>query len=261
MQKDTLIRLRNTVFIIGCFLVYRNAKYAYAYLLFGADTWNNLDPLLSMAIMLATGIVMAVTAAWLTTGSFTLQSLGLGTGVLKGLAWGFICTVPMFAGYAYLGEPNPGSILRILYRDLVLAGFGEELMFRGFLFGLLFYTGGWGFIPASLLSGLVFASGHLYQAQDFANAVSIFAFTTLAAAGFSWMYLAWRSLWFVVFLHGFMDLSWSLFSIPDDVTGSPMVNAFRILTIICAAIVCVRLGRYKLNGIWWRNEVTNDPFN
>lgn len=259
MQKDTRVRLKNTAIIVGCFLFYRNAKYIYAYLLFGTDTWNKQDPLLSMAIMLATGIVMAVTAVWLTTGTFTLRSLGLDTGLFKGLVWGFICSVPMFAGYAFMGDPDTENLLRILYRDLVLAGFGEELMYRGFLFGLLFYAGGWGFIPASLLSGFVFASGHLYQAQDMANAVSIFVFTTLAAAGFSWMYLAWRSLWFVVFLHGFMDLSWSLFSIPDDVTGSPMVNAFRILAIICAVIVCVRLGKWKLTGMWWRHTASAGP--
>ena len=45
----------------------------------------------------------------------------------------------------------------------IYPGFFEELICRGLFFGVLFRFCRWGFLPAALLSSVIFSLGHMYQ--------------------------------------------------------------------------------------------------
>ena len=126
------------------------------------------------------------------------------------------------------------------------------------MFGFLFFYAGWGFLSAGIFTGLLFASGHLYQAQDMSDAVSIFLFTTGVSLGFAWFYYVWKSLWLVVFLHGFMDLIWDSVNVETNVTGTLWVNVGRFATIIFAVAYSIRVaaknGRFDLRKKLWLNS-------
>ena len=258
MSKNKIFR---SLLIIFAFFIYKYQKYIYAYGFFGKANWNNLNELISLSIVVFTGIVLALTVNYVIHKKISFTELGLKTGFWKGLLWGFVFTLPMFIGLPILVDFKLNFSFEIIYKALFLAGFGEEFVFRAFLFGLLFYYAGWGFLPAGIFTGLFFGAGHLYQAENIPSAIAIFLFTTGASLGFAWFYYAWKSLWMVVFLHGFMDLAWDM-SINDElasnVLGSPWVNIFRFSTLIFAIVFSVfhskKIGTYDLKPKLWVNK-------
>lgn len=254
MKKKLVI----SVIVILGFLAYKYSKFFYSYIIFGVDNWKAANINLLMTILLATGISIALLCSWLVKGKPSFNALGLKKDVLQGLIWGVICSLPMFIGYYFTGQVNKDFDLELVYRDLILAGFGEEFMFRGFLFGLLFYYLGWGFIPACIISSFFFGIGHLYQAENLMSAVIIFLFTALANAGFAYFYYAWNSLWMVIFLHGFMDLAWDTFSVAENVTGNTWANVFRFISLGLAIIISIRIAkkcnRWDLKTKLWQNK-------
>jgi len=237
-------RFNRSLIIIVCFLVYRYSKYLYAYVIFGHESWNNLSRLYASGIMLITGIVMAFVAGYAINKRVSLNDFGIGPkGFIKGLIWATLFCVPMFLGLGFISQFNFQPTLDLAVKGIVLAGFGEEFIFRAFLFGLLFFYAGWGFLSAGILTGLFFGAGHLYQADSFGSALAIFLFTTGASIGFAWFYLAWKSLWMVVFLHGFMDFIWDGYQIDTDVTGGLWVNVARFSTLIFAIVWSIRVAK------------------
>ena len=58
------------------------------------------------------------------------------------------------------------------FKNMMIAGFFEEFLYRGFFFGVLFYFAGWGFIPAIILPSIYFGIGHLYQAESLNESIS-----------------------------------------------------------------------------------------
>ena len=253
------IKIIPSFIIILGFLAYKYSKFLYAYVIFGKEKWLAMetDFYISSTIMLATGIAIAIMCNWFLHKNFQLHTLGLESDVLNGLFYGILFTIPMFLGFAYYFHGSFGIDGKIIYRDLVLAGFGEEFMYRGFLFGLLFYSAGWGFIPASLLAGIFFGMGHLYQAETMSDGISVFLFTALASVGFAWFYYVWNSIWMLVFLHASMDIIWDMFNVDADVTGNLAVNIFRFATlglvIIITARFAKRIGRDDLKYKLWLN--------
>jgi len=256
MKSPQLLR---TLIILGLFLVYKNAKYAYAYLVFGTEQWQAWPNWIPASIMLATGVLMAMLSTYFILHRIRLSDLGLSThGLGQGLLSALLSSLPMFLGLGFLQgftqfQPDGG----ILYRGIVLAGFGEEFLYRAFLFGLLFYHAGWGFLSAGLLTGLFFGYAHLYQAHSIGSGVAIFLFTTGASLGFAWFYYVWQSLWMALFLHGLMDLIWDSYGVDTNVTGSLWVNVARFSTLGLAIFLSVRqakkTGRYDLKKKWWLN--------
>lgn len=72
---------------------------------------------------------------------------------------------------------------------MVFAALFEEIIFRGFLFGMLFRYLKIGFVLAALIPSLLFGSIHLYQGADLISALIVFAVTFIGALYFSWMYV------------------------------------------------------------------------
>ncbi|MGV3630639.1 MAG: CPBP family intramembrane glutamic endopeptidase [Bacteroidota bacterium] len=262
MTKTFLLR---SSLIIGAFLLYRYSKYFFAYCCFGVKQWNAMNENISSSFLLAAGIVIALGCNYGISKRISFRELGLGNDFLKGLFWGFVFTLPQFIGLSFLSgfkySFSPGSA----YEAIVLAGFGEEFIFRGFLFGLLFYYAGWGFLPAGIFTGLFFGWGHLYQAESLGQAIGIFFFTTGASVGFAWFYHAWKSLWMVIFLHGFMDLAWTSTmnsELAPNVLGSVWVNVFRFSTLIFAIVFSIwyskKIGTYDVKKRLWVNKLKRD---
>ena len=135
----------------------------------------------------------------------------------------------------------------------------EEFLFRGFLFGILFRKLGWGFIPASVLGAVIFASGHLYQAGSFLEGIGIFMVTFMGAAWFAWLFIEWdENLWIPIFLHTLMNLSWVLFDVGGNALGDSQTNLYRAITIVLSvATTIVRNIRKKNFQINRKNLMVN----
>lgn len=170
-----------------------------------------------------------------------LETFGMQKGFSKGLLFSAITVLPMFLSSAAIGKMSEDiSVLNLLHHTL-FAGFMEEFLFRGFLFGLLFRKLGWGFIPASLLGALIFGLGHLYQGHTVLQTTGVFFVTALGAVWFAWLYIEWNAnLWVPIFLHTFMNLSWSLFEVSDTALGGWYTNLFRIITIALTIIITIK---------------------
>lgn len=243
--------------VIATLMVARNLKYAFAYLVFGLDGWAALDPY-NASTMVAYGqitLVMLVTA--LLMGRSTFSALMMDRKALWGIGFGLVLSLPMWLGYGIMAGGELNMNLPLIHRDILSAGIGEELLYRSFLFGILFYQARWGFVPAALLPGIFFGIGHLYQAEDLGSSIGIFLFTSLGSVGFSWFLHVTKNFWLLASLHAFMDLAWDLFSIQTDVTGNLWVNVFRFISLGAMIFYCVKQYRkdpdLNLNGRLWIN--------
>lgn len=175
------------------------------------------------------------------------EQSGLASGFGTGALFAIVCTIPMFVGYAWIGTCNRELTMNHLLTRVVIAGFFEELVFRGFVFGQLFRTARWGFIPAALLTAAAFGSLHLYQGHDLVSALGAFTVTTLGSLFFSWIYVEWNyNLWTVIWLHTLMNLPWILFNVSDSgAVGNFSANALRISTLVLAIILTVLYKKRK----------------
>lgn len=160
-------------------------------------------------------------------------SLGLSKNILVAIGLSILFTLPMFLGGFIFFEFDREIKLQQLFAGTIVAGFMEELYFRGFLFGQLFRNTNLGFLPSIFFGALIFAFGHLYQSQNVSVLIGIFLITFLGAVFFAWLYVEWNyNLWVPIFTHALMNLSWSLFNISDTALGGLNANIFRWLTII-----------------------------
>ncbi|RDZ27248.1 CPBP family intramembrane glutamic endopeptidase [Lysobacter silvisoli] len=189
----------------------------------------------------------------------TLYSLGLAPDRWRiGLLAAVACTAILPLGYALIAPlsltPQFGSAV---LRQALLSGVGEELLYRAFLFGLLFRYAGWGFLPAALVSALYFGANHLYQGQGLADSAAIFALTALGGLWFSWLYVEWRwNLWLPIGLHVLMNLYWDLFAVSDTALGPMAANLLRFAVIGLSLALTLRYarrrgGRLIVGRHWW----------
>jgi uncharacterized protein len=181
-----------------------------------------------------------------------LKVLGLQKGFFAGLAFSFIVVLPMFLGSAIIGEFVSDINLLALVHKTFLAGFMEELLFRGFLFGILFTKLKWGFIPASLPGAVIFGISHLYQGSGITETLGIFAVTFIGALWFAWLYIEWNdNLWVPIWMHILMNLSWALFDVSSNALGGFEANIFRVVTIALSVIItiayCKRRKLFRIN--------------
>ena len=182
-----------------------------------------------------------------------LKELCLDKNILSALAFSLVAVSPMFISSALIGRINDDVDVTTLLHKTLFAGFMEEVLFRGFLFGILFRRIGWGFIPAAVLGAIIFAISHLYQGSGTSELIGIFLATFIGSAWFAWLYIEWKeNLWVPIFLHVFMNLSWTLFNVSDNALGGVYTNIFRIITITITVVATIlynnRKDRYRING-------------
>ena len=226
-----------------------------------AGAWTGYPRLAALAV-LAYGPQLLVTlglAAALFGPRAAAAALGLGRAPGRALLLGLACTAPMALGLALHAPPALGpDTLPALVRSALLPGFGEELLYRGFLFGLLFRYAGWGFLPAALLAALLFGGAHLYQGGDPGEAAGIFALTALGSLWFAWLYVEWDyDLWVPVALHVLMNAWWTLFPVADNALGPLWTVGLRLVVMalsigVTLAFVRRRGGRTVQGRRWWR---------
>jgi len=254
MKKKIII----SFVVIFTFVALNYLKFFFRYVVFGEEVWMAMDFNLAISYLNYTKIAIVLIVTFLLFKKIDFELFGLKKDFLNGLMIAMICVVPMFLAYGYAVDFKTDMTIERAHANLVLAGFYEEFMYRGFLFGILYYYAGWGFISAVLIPSIVFGIGHLYQAETCGEAVGVFVFTALASAGFSWFYVAWRSLWMVAFLHGFMDLVWDMFSVQTNVTGNFYANIFRFITLGLAIFFSIQKAKagnsYSLKGKLWLNR-------
>lgn len=184
--------------------------------------------------------------------------LGMNKGIITGMIFASITVLPMFLGSLITGKVAEDLSLSGLIQRSLLAGFMEEYLFRGFLFGILFLKLGWGFIPASMTGALIFGAGHLYQGSSLPETAGVFFITALGAIWFSWLYIEWKNnLWIPVFLHVLMNLSWQLFDVSNNALGGIYPNIFRIITIALTVIITIRHNRKSGMQVKRRNLMIN----
>ena len=187
------------------------------------------------------------------------KNLGLNKGLIIGFLFSIITVLPMIVSSAIIGKIDNNLDFGSLFHKTFIAGFFEEYLFRGFLFGILFRKLKWGFIPASILGGLIFGLGHLYQGSTLLETTGIFAITTIGAIWFSWLYIEWeKNLWIPIFLHTLMNLSWILFEVSNNALGGVYTNLFRIITIALTIIITIRYHKKRGLNINRNNLITNN---
>lgn len=247
MKNNQNISINSTIVILS-FLLARYSKFFFA-IMVGIENWESLDDNIAYSLILLFGLITGLVLTIFLTGKLSLEPLGLKINLLKDLGYGILYTIPMFLGFLFIFRFIYILDLSTYYKFLVVAGFGEELLFRGILFGLLFKYCSWGFIPACIISGLFFGAGHLYQATDLASLIDIFTFTFFANAGFAFFYYVWGSLWMIISLHGFMDVVWAMFPLNAEFESNAYIPLFRFSTLIIAILVTTRKFRRQDNGM------------
>jgi uncharacterized protein len=176
------------------------------------------------------------------------KTLGLHKGFITGLVLALIAVLPMLISSAVMGRIDENLDTFLLLQSTLFAGFTEEWLFRGFLFGILFLKLGWGFIPASVIGAVFFGLGHIYQGSTLPETAGIFLITAIGAAWFAWLYVEWNNnLWVPVFLHILMNLSWTLFDVSANALGGWYTNLFRVITIALTIIITLRY--HKKTGL------------
>lgn len=147
-----------------------------------------------------------------------------------------LCCIPMVLGYAYLSTELNLSVASVI-TGAVYPAFFEEIIFRAILFGLLFRVCKWGFIPAALLTSLIFGFGHLYQSHDFISALMLFGFMAVAGSWFAWLYCeCGYSIWYPMWMHLFMNAAYGIFNMSGGAMGEASANIFKGLTIILSLV-------------------------
>lgn len=128
----------------------------------------------------------------------------------------------------------------------VVAGFFEEVMFRGFIFGQLFRFARWGFVPAVLASVVPFAFLHIQFEWKLMAIGSMVVLTALDGAFLCWMFVQWRyNLWVPVWLHILINLSWIAFE-GNDPESRIWANIVRLAAIFLSILFTVWIK--KRNG-------------
>ncbi len=178
-----------------------------------------------------------------------VQSLGLSANLLKGLLFAALCCMPLLIGFPIIGSFDNELTFDVFLKNVILAAFFEEVVFRGFMFGQLFRYGRIGFIWAVLFPAILFAAGHLYQGHSVSSSLMAFGITAIGAVYFSWVYVECNcNLWIPVGLHLFMNLCWIVFPVEGNETavGVLMPNILRFISIaLTAALIVIYKRRHN----------------
>lgn len=206
-------------------------------------------------------VVPLAVAAWWRGRDRAVDALGLAGSLWEGIAVAGSCSAIVVIGYALATDLAPPDGLALaLFRTAVLPGIAEELLFRAFLFGMLYRYAGWGFLPAALLSALVFGIEHVDQGGDALEALGIAALTGVGGLWWCWLLVEWRwNLWVPIGFHVLLNAYWTAFDMADDALGGGWTIALRgaciALSIGLTLVVARRRGGRQVTGArWWRSR-------
>jgi membrane protease YdiL (CAAX protease family) len=183
-----------------------------------------------------------------------LAELGMSGGdtrIGRGYAFGLLASLPMLVILPF-GLPAHLDVQDVV-GSVLLGPFAEEVLFRGFLFRQLYRHARWPPAVAMIASALAFGLAHLgnVNLQAPHGAWLGFAQVATTAGGgllFAWMLFRLGSLWPVIGLHTFMNLSWQLFGVDDwaaaaqagaTAIGPAAANIARVATVTLAVYLTI----------------------
>jgi len=152
--------------------------------------------------------------------------------VAAALGFALLCSTPMLILGLRCGVSDSAAPLDLLYTAAIWP-LAEEILFRGYAFGLLVRRSGWNVWAAAAVTAAVFGAVHLLneEVQVHELAGQLLSVGLIAAGGvvFAWLYYRWRfNLWVAVGLHGLMNLWYALFAMADTPIGSTWLIAARV---------------------------------
>lgn len=173
-------------------------------------------------------------------GQTIFELLGLARDPSIGIAFAFIATLPMLFGYAVKFILNKDLSVNTIIINTISSAFFEEIIYRAFLFGMLYKLTRLGFLPSVFFGSLLFGAAHLYQAENLNQIIEVFAITFLGSLLFSWVYAELQfNLWTAIFLHCFMNLYWLVFNVDEVAIGGTYANIFRFSTVLIAIVLTI----------------------
>jgi len=191
------------------------------------------------------------------------EKLGLSKGLTIGIAFAFFSTLPMLIGYSIKFNLISELSLDTIIINTIDAAFFEEVIYRAFLFGMLYRFTRLGFLPSVFLGSLLFGAAHLYQSTDITELTGIFLLTFIGSVIFAWIYSEWKfNLWAAILLHCLMNLYWLIFDVDSNALGGAYANIFRFSTILFAIVGTIIYKRKKKVPLeitkknWWMKQKT-----
>ena len=198
---------------------------AYGILLYGV--WLVILPIL-------TAMLVAGPRKW-------ASAIGLDGSIWAAAKVGLISTAILPIAYVFIAPFSSGNIVFEIVTGAVYPGIGEEIFYRGMLFGLLFRFAGWGFLPAALLGATIFGIGHFYQGNSVLDFLGIFGITAIAAIWWSWMYIEWdNNIWVPAGLHILMNGYFEIFDVADGTLGSWSFFFIRAVVALVSIALTIR---------------------
>ena len=183
--------------------------------------------------------------------------LGLNQNIWRGLGFALLCTLPLPLVYVFTTPFQDTSTMIInVLNFAVLSGISEEVLYRCFLFGLLFRLANWGFLPAAIFGAFIFSAGHLYQGKAVLDTLGIFGITLIAGLWWSWIYVEWDyNAWIPIGFHVFMNGWFNVFVVSDTallpLTGEIARASVVIISIAATIIMKRRNGGRTITGSLW----------
>lgn len=160
--------------------------------------------------------------------------------------WFFIPLLILMTGNLWGGiKPEYGGTAQVFaVISMMLVGFVEEMLFRGFLFRILLKKD-----PAPLavaISALTFGIGHivnLFTGQ--ANLETILQIIYAVAWGLIFTFVFYKSgcLWVCIIAHGIIDVCSKFNAVGENMTNMTALYIYMGATIILGGIYCLFLGR------------------
>lgn len=226
-----------------------------------AEDWSVMNRVGILAIVhwgLPYIAVPMIVTAFLFGKNTVFDKLGLNRSVIKGLGFAFAVTLPLPLVYGFTTPiSQTGELIPDILHYAIFAGTAEEILFRCFLFGLLFRTARWGFLPAALLGAVIFGFGHIYQGNSILESAGVFFITFVGALWWAWLYVEWNyNAWVPIGLHVFMNGWHNVFVVSETALLPITAEIARVSVVLISIIVTLRLtkqrGRTVKGSLWWR---------
>jgi uncharacterized protein len=192
---------------------------------FRSYTWFWLPPLLTLLVLFR---------------GRAFEVWGVTRAPLPMLALAFVISLPVLIGL-FLTHASQAVSLEMVIATAVLPGLMEELLFRGFLFGLLYRYAGWNFWLAGTVAALVFGGVHLRQGHDLSSALGVFAITAFGGYWFGYLYVQWNSLWLPIGVHALLNLYAHIFPFGSNALGDTSSVILRALAVVFSIVLTRRL--------------------
>jgi len=188
------------------------------------------------------------------------DKLGLNRSAFKGLGFAFALTLPLPLVYAFT-TPIAGTeeLIPDLLHYAIFSGTAEEVLYRCFLFGLLFRTARWGFLPAALLGAVIFGIGHLYQGNSVLESSGVFFITFAGALWWSWLYVEWNyNAWVPIGFHIFMNGWFQIFVVSETALLPIAAEVARVSVVLLSigttlAMTKQSSGQTIKGRLWWKS--------